>query len=121
MHGLHRPDHLGRLAVGELLAALRLAEVVDLAVGVDDLRDRRRLVAPAAVGDRREGVRHLQRRDAAREAADRLGGVGVEMRRDAHVVGRLADLLGPDVGAELREDGVVGRRQRAREARSLPA
>ena len=72
------------------------------------------LHAAAAGGDRRVGARHLQRRDAVRQAAEALGRVGVEVARDAHVVGRLAHLLGPDVEVELLVDGVVGAHERAR-------
>ena len=52
--------------------ALRLAEVVRLAVGEHDLPDRLRLAADPAGGERRVGGRHLERRDAVGETAEPL-------------------------------------------------
>src|SRR4051794_916349 len=98
---------LVRHAVGERAMAARAAEVVDMLVGECDLADRDRAMAPAARGDRRVRVGHLERRDPAREAPEALGGVGVQARLDAHVVGGVAHGLGPDVGVELGVDGVV--------------
>src|SRR3954451_12433084 len=99
---------LGGDAVGERAVLARLAEVVDVAVGERDLPDRDRAVAPAAGGDRRVGVGHLERGDAARQAAKALGRVGVQAGLDAHVVRGPAHRVGADVGVELGVDRVVG-------------
>src|SRR3954470_22388745 len=103
---------LVRHAVGERTVLARAAEVVDVAVGERDLADRDRPVAPAAGGDRRVRVRHLERRDAERQAAEALRRVGVQARLDAHVVGGLAHGPRADVGVELGVDAVVGLQRR---------
>jgi hypothetical protein len=89
--------------------AAQLADLrVDFAVGEHDLGHRHRLDAPAAGVDRRVRARHLERRDADRQAAQRLGRIAVELRGDPHVLGGVGDLLGADVEGELLVDGVVG-------------
>ena len=102
------PRRLVGHGVGEHLLALRPTQVLRLAVGEHDLLDGDRLVAVAAGGDRRVGIGHLQRRHAQGQAAQPLGGVAVEVRRDAHVVCGLAHRVGAHVEVELGEHGVVG-------------
>ena len=107
--GDHALEHVGHLVgnpVGESAGALLLLGDVRVAVGELDLADRGSRVADAAVGKRRVGVRHLQRRDPDPQAADAFGREPVEVGGDAHVVGRVADLLGPHVQIELGVDGV---------------
>src|SRR5215210_6482090 len=115
---LEDPRRLGGHAVLEDLRALDAVapRQLRLAVGERDLGDRGRAVAVAAGGDRRVGVGHLERGDAERQAAERLRRIAVELRPDAHVVGRLLDLGGPEVERELHVDRVVRLERRALEA-----
>ena len=92
----------------------RARQVLALAVGEHDLLDAGRAVAHAAAGERRVRAGHLERGDAAREAAEALGRVAVELGPDAEQLGRLADRLRPDVEDQLGVDGVVRGERRAR-------
>ena len=65
----------------------------------------------AAAGEGLVGVGHVERRvtPCARPPSV-IGGVGRHRRADAHAAGEPRDLLGPDLEAELGEDGVVRER-----------
>ena len=91
----------------------QLVALLDAAVREDDLLDRGRAHAEAAVGDARVRRRHLERGDAVLEAAEGLGRVALERRRDAHHARGLLDLVRADVERELEVDGVVGLQRRA--------
>jgi hypothetical protein len=96
-------------AVGQLIDAVRFAPAgVDAPVGEHDLGDRYRAVAPAAVGERRVDVGHLERGDAEFEPAERLRREAFERADDAHLVRHFGDGVLTEVGGELRVDGVVG-------------
>ena len=71
--------------------------------------------AHALVRERGVGERHLDRRAAVPQAAERDGGVGADRARDAHQVRDAADPLRADAQRELREDRVVGERRRRRQ------
>ena len=89
-----------------------------------DPLDGRRPQAVALRGDRGVRRRHLQRRDAVLEAAERLRGIALERRRDAHVARRLLDLVRAQVHRELDVDRVVGGERRLAQrhvARALAA
>src|SRR3954451_17754015 len=118
-------EDLGRLvgdAVRERLDAFhaearrQLAPLLDVAVGEDDLADRGRAHAVAAVGDRPVRACHLERGDAQRQAAERLRRIAVEVRPDPHHHGGLLDLVGPEVEGELLVDRVVGLQRRPGQA-----
>src|SRR4051812_45981198 len=98
---------LVRDAVAERPGPRGLAPVAHAAVGERDAGDRLGAVAPAAGGDGRVRVGHLERRDAVLQAAEDLARVGVELALDAHLARGLLDLVRPDVEGELLEDGVV--------------
>ena len=103
-------------AVREDLRAVRApaARQLGLAGALElDLGDRGRPVAVAAGGDRRVRGRHLQRRDAVLEAAERLGRIAVHVAAlDAHVDRGVGHLVGPEVERELDVDRVVGPQRR---------
>ena len=112
-------EDLGRLvghAVLERLGAVDAPALrqLDLLAVALDLLDHARAVAVAAVGDRRVGVGHLQRRDAVRRGrrATRRS-TPMQLGLDAHHPRRLLDLVRAEVGRELRVDRVVGGERRA--------
>ena len=90
--------------------------VIDVSIREDDFRDRDRRVAPTAVGERCEHVRHLQRRHAERQPSKRLGSVAVKRADDSHLARHFRDRGLAEVGGQLRVDGVVGFERRLDEA-----
>ena len=103
---LEAPLGLGAQLLRELLA------LEHRAVRGAHRGDGDRLVPDAAGRDRRVGVGHLERGDAALQAAERLGRVAVELGGDAHLLGRLLDVLRAEVERELHVHGVVGLQRR---------